>query len=515
MQHLEESMAVANTTDFLRKAEHLRKLVDKHEKERGASKHRRRNDLRECFCELEEFENKLNMELKAEIVKVQQQLQKIRNGVYIFQGQLMDVKPSPTLIQKLKDIMGEIETSISTFKEEQQQSFEELLLEERTCWQEMCAFEKKIDSWILDGKKDVKFPLVRKSKHSTATNRRQEFPIEVTALETFLQHTGGKLGGWDQYDHQSFLKVWTKHHGKPSYRSEVNLYLPGKTEEDIRLHEEWYLEMCYLQEKKKEAIQKWRSKRQSEREARVQHEHQVVEAERNEQEVSQAKAERLKQEKERRETALRLEAWRKQRKQQQEQEEEQSRREEVLRSKRLKEERRRQQEVKLTVEAHIREKKEEEELRMLEKEEQERVEVEERRRLAAEGIKRFQERDLHKLETKLQEKQAKEEEELERLKKLTKLKEKVESHISRDPSRLWKPTKGWGERTKHIEPTGGGPVYHMFHRCFSLQHPLTPHRSLLPWTHWKCWMAVLRVNMSCCTFSYKSHISSIVYVMCD
>lgn len=40
--------------------------VDKHEKERGASKHRRRNDLRECFCELEEFENKLNMELKAE-----------------------------------------------------------------------------------------------------------------------------------------------------------------------------------------------------------------------------------------------------------------------------------------------------------------------------------------------------------------------------------------------------------------------------------------------------------------
>lgn len=116
----------------------------------------------------------------------------------------------------------------------------------------MCAFEKKIDSWILDGKKDVKFPVVRKSKHSTATNRRQEFPIEVTALETFLQQTGGKLGGWDQYDHQSFLKVWTKHHGKPSYRSEVNLYLPGKTEEDIRLHEEWYLEMCYLQEKKKE-----------------------------------------------------------------------------------------------------------------------------------------------------------------------------------------------------------------------------------------------------------------------
>ncbi|MCJ8735031.1 hypothetical protein PDJAM_G00242070 [Pangasius djambal] len=465
MQRSEESMSVVETADFLRKAEHLRKLVDKHDKERAMNKHRRRNDLRDCFCELEEFENKLNMDIKAEILRVQQQLQKIRNGVYRFQGQLMDVKPSPNLIEKLKDIMSEIENSIITFKEQQHKSFEELLQEERTCWQEIRAFERKIDSWALAVKKDTEFAIVQKTKHGMATKRRQEFPIEVMALETFLQQTGGKLGSWDQYDHQSFLKVWTKHRGKPSYRSEVKLYLPGKTEEDIRLHEDWYLEMCRLQEKKKEAIQKWRSERQREREARVQREHQVGEAERKEQEVALAEAQRLKQEEERREVALRLEAWREQRRQKQEQEEEQRLREEVLRSRRLKEERRRQLEVKLAVEAHIREKEEEEELRMLMKEEQERMEVEERRRLAAEGIKLFQERDLHKLETKLQEKQAKEEEELERLKKQAKIKEKVESHISRDPSRLWKPTKGWEERTKEIGPTGGGPVYHMFHRA--------------------------------------------------
>lgn len=98
--------------------------------------------------------------------------------------------------------------------------------------------------------KDSEFPIV--TNHGIATKRRQEFPVDVLALETFLQQTGGKLGGWDQYDHQSFLKVWTKHRGKPSYRSEVKLYLPGKTEEDIRLHEDWYQKMCHLQEKKKE-----------------------------------------------------------------------------------------------------------------------------------------------------------------------------------------------------------------------------------------------------------------------
>ncbi|XP_072538000.1 coiled-coil domain-containing protein 112 isoform X2 [Salminus brasiliensis] len=437
--------------------------ADKHEKERKWNNSSRKNSLKECFCCLEELENKLNSELKTEIIRVQQQLQKIRNGVYRFQGQLSDVKPSPDLIEKLKDVMSEIERSVTTFREEHHQSFEELLKEERICWQEICAFEKKIDAWSLSAKKDSEFPITSKARLCMDKKGKEELPIEVTALETFLHQTGGKLGGWDQYDHQSFLKVWTKHHGKPSYRKEVRFYLPGKTTEDIRLHEDWYLELCHLQEKKREAIQKWRAKRERAKEARLQdHEE---EAERKKREAAAVEAQRLKLEGQRKEAAVRLEAWKNQRKQQEEQQEEQRLREEILQRKRLKEERRRQLEVKLTIEAHIRQKKEEEELQLLEKEEQERAEMDERKRLAAEGIRRFQDRDLHKLETKLQEKQAKEEEEADRLKKQAKLKEKVESNISRDPSRLWKPTKGWEEHTKEIGPTGGGPVYQMFHRA--------------------------------------------------
>lgn len=40
----------------------------------------------------------------------------------------------------------------------------------------------------------------------------------------------------------------------------------------------------------------------------------------------------------------------------------------------------------------------------------------------------------------------------------------VDGHVSRDPSRLTRPTKGWEERMKHIGPSGGGPVLQMFHR---------------------------------------------------
>lgn len=40
--------------------------IDTHERDRAACKSRRRNGFRDGLCELEEFENKLNTELKAE-----------------------------------------------------------------------------------------------------------------------------------------------------------------------------------------------------------------------------------------------------------------------------------------------------------------------------------------------------------------------------------------------------------------------------------------------------------------
>lgn len=107
--------------------------------------------------------------------------------------------------------------------------------------------------------------------------------------------------------------------------------------------------------------------------------------------------------------------------------------------------------------------------------------------------------DLLKVEAKLQEKQLKEKEEADRqLQIAAKLKEKVKNllpirfrwggggndqqtvnfwshcyfiqmdgHVSRDPTRITRATKGWEERLKTIGPSGGGPITHMFHRSGS------------------------------------------------
>ncbi|XP_026111025.1 coiled-coil domain-containing protein 112-like [Carassius auratus] len=431
---MKDRMSVA---DFLREAEALGRLLFKEERAAGPRA-------------LTELRDHMNAQLRADMMKVQQQLQKLRNGVFRFQEQLMDVKASPDVIEKLKETMTDIENSISVFKDTQHQSFEELLKEERTFSQEICAFEKKIDSWSLPVKADVRRP--RSDEKSDWRN----LPPELTALQTFLQQTGGRHGGWDEFDHHSFLKVWTKHSGKPSFRQEAKLYLPGRTEEDVRLHEEWFVELRRLQDAQREAIRKWRASKRRERE---------LQRDRDE-EPREDEARCLlkqKQEEERREASERLEAWRRRRTQQREEEREQRLRDQILQRRRDTEERRRQLEVKLLVEAHAQQKKEQEELRLLEEEAQEQAERQERQRQAAEGIRRFQERDSRRLEEKLQEKQSKEEEESERQRTLDKLKEKVE--VSRDPSRLWKFTKVWEERTKEIGPSGTGPVFQIFHRA--------------------------------------------------
>ncbi|XP_043102198.1 coiled-coil domain-containing protein 112 isoform X2 [Puntigrus tetrazona] len=309
-------------------------------------------------------------------MKVQQQLQKLKNGVFRFQEQLMDVRPSPDVVDKLRETMSDIENSISAFKDSQHQSFEELLKDERSVWQEICVVQKKMESWSVSVRAEAGGRRSEKPRSWTS------LPAEVSALQTFLQRTG-RDGGWDPFDHRSFLKVWTKHRGKPSYRREARLYLPEKTEEELKKHEDWFLELRRLQDDKREAIRRWRAWKQTEREQRDGDEEPEEEEEERDQEDEEER---------RRELSERLEVWRRHRTQQRERQQEQSLRQQILESRRAKEQRRRQLELKLLVEERLQQKKEQEERRLLEREAQEQAERQERQRQAVLGIRRFQQR---------------------------------------------------------------------------------------------------------------------------
>uniref|UniRef100_H3CC04 Coiled-coil domain containing 112 n=1 Tax=Tetraodon nigroviridis TaxID=99883 RepID=H3CC04_TETNG len=379
----------------------------------------KRNGWTHLSGELEQYEKVLENEKDAEKMHLQNQLLKIRNDGSNFKSQLKEVKPTPRIIQRLTELMSEVEISINALKEEQQRRLEELLKEERACRQEIRAYEKKIENWSCCVKSDPSGNTTSPPKTKLLDGG---LPAEVKALDSFLQRTGGLCGGWDQYDHQAFLTAWTKHSGQPAYRKEAKLQLPAKTLEEMERHEEWHQELLHLQDRKRQAIQRWRARRATERQTGIQS-----------QQGSETRAKGSQNQAQQQNSVASM----------------------SLRSTwgnlrvtfgasasgQAKEERRRQLEVKVT--------------------------IEERHRPAANGIKLFTERDLLKVEAKLQEKQLKEKEEADRQLRIAPngYLVQVGGQVSRDPSRLTRVTKGWEERLKSIGPSGGGPVTQVFHRA--------------------------------------------------
>uniref|UniRef100_A0A2K5PDU9 Coiled-coil domain containing 112 n=2 Tax=Cebus imitator TaxID=2715852 RepID=A0A2K5PDU9_CEBIM len=400
------------------------------EKDKHSHFYNQKSDFRIEHSMLEELENKLINSRKTERAKIQQQLAKIHNNVKKLQHQLKDVKPTPDFVEKLREMMEEIENAINTFKEEQRLIYEELIKEEKTSNNELSAISRKIDTWALGNSETEKAFRAISSKVPVDKVTPSTLPEEVLDFEKFLQQTGGRKGGWDDYDHQNFVKMRNKHKGKPTFMEEVLEHLPGRTQDEVQQHEKWYQKFLALEERKKESIQSWKTKKQQKKEEIFK----LKEKADNTPMLFHNKQDNQKQkEEQRKKQKLAVEAWKKQKSIEMSMKCASQLKEEEEKEKKHQKERQRQFKLKLLLESYTQQKKEQEEFFRLEKEIREKAEKAEKRKTTADEISRFQER--------------------------------VENNVSRDPSRLYKPTKGWEERTKKIGPTGSGPLLHIPHRA--------------------------------------------------
>ncbi|NWZ93421.1 CC112 protein, partial [Nesospiza acunhae] len=289
-------------------------------------------------------------------------------------------------VDKIKEMMEEIENAINAFKEEQRQIYQQLLKEEKAVINELSLFERKVELWALGSstaEKVWKLPSARVTVDKTLENH---LPEEVIEFEKFLQRTGGRQGGWDDYDHQNFLKIRTKYRGRLSYMDEALEYLSGRTKEDIEQHDKWYQEYVILHERKKESIKKWKEKQQQEKERKLK-EKEKSEQMLKERWLQREEAQKQKAEERKRKHAA-VEVWKKQK---------------VvafaidqasqlkLEEKEKKQQKERQSHVKLLLERNTLQKKVKEELEKLENEKKEEAEKEGRKKIAAEEISKFQE----------------------------------------------------------------------------------------------------------------------------
>ncbi|XP_074788271.1 coiled-coil domain-containing protein 112 isoform X3 [Athene noctua] len=443
----------AKKVEFIRTAEKLKTQLANVEKDKNGHLYNRKSNFRVEYIILEELERSMTVSRKTEKAKILQQLSKIQNNVKRLQQQLKDEKPTPEFVDKLKEKMEEVENAINAFKEEQRQIYEQLLKEEKTTVNELSVFERKMELWALGSstEKVLKLPSARVSANKTLESHLTE---EVLEFERFLQQTRGWQGGWDDYDHQNFLKVWTKHEGKLSYIDEALEYLCGRTKEDIEQHNKWYQEFLMLHKRKNESV-KWKEKQQQEKERNLK-EKEKSEKMLREEWLQHEEAQKQKAEERKRQAAIK--AWKKQKATVFAMEEESQLN---LEEKEKKQQKERQRHMKLLLERYTLQKKENGEPEKLEKERREEAE---KKRTAAEEITKFQECDLHNLELRIAQREAKVEKR-QKEKMQAKLREKVEIPVARDQTRLSRPMKAWGERMKEIAPRASEPLLYIPHRA--------------------------------------------------
>ncbi|XP_023800031.1 coiled-coil domain-containing protein 112 isoform X2 [Cyanistes caeruleus] len=406
----------AKKVEFIRTAEKLKAQLANIEKDKTGHLYSRKSDFRVEYRLLEELEHSMTVSRKMEKAKILQQLSKIQNNVKKLQQQLKDVKPTPEFVDKIKEMMEEIENAINAFKEDQRQIYQQLLKEEKAVINELSLFERKVELWALGGstaEKVWKLPSARITVDKTLENH---LPEEVIEFERFLQRTGGRQGGWDDYDHQNFLKIRTKYRGRLSYIDEALEYLSGRTKEDIEQHDKWYQEYVILHERKKESIKKWREKQQQEKERNLK-EKEKAEKMSKERWLQREEAQKQKAEEERKRKQAAVEVWKKQK---------------VvafaidqasqlkLEEKEKKQQKERQSHVKLLLERNTLQKKVKQQLEKLENEKREETEKEGRKKTAAEEMSKFQEH--------------------------------VEIRVTRDQPRLNRPSKSSEERRQELAP---------------------------------------------------------------
>uniref|UniRef100_A0A2K6KPV5 Coiled-coil domain containing 112 n=1 Tax=Rhinopithecus bieti TaxID=61621 RepID=A0A2K6KPV5_RHIBE len=365
------------------------------EKDKHSHFYNQKSDFRIEHSMLEELENKLINSRKTERAKIQQQLAKIHNNVKKLQHQLKDVKPTPDFVEKLREMMEEIENAINTFKEEQR------LIKRRQNNNEL----SKIDTMGL------------RVIHETEKLSGISSQVPVTSNHPSTLPEEGGQGGWGCYDHQNFVK--------PTFMEEVLEHLLEKHQDEVQAGK-WYQKFMALEKEKKMQQKReeiFKLKEKANNTPMLFH---------NKQEDNQKQ-----KEEQRKKQKLAVEAWKKQKSIEMSMKYASHLKEEEEKEKKRQKERQRQFKLKLLLESYTQQKKEQEEFLRLEKEIREKAEKAEKRKTAADEISRFQER--------------------------------VENNVSRDPSRLYKPTKGWEERTKKIGPTGSGPLL------------LIPHRAIPTW----------------------------------
>lgn len=256
---------------------------------------------------------------------------------------------NPDYLNKIQTMTEGIEEKISKFKETQMINFDRLLEEETQLYHEIMLINDKIDMYEAPSEysdfskrsigsgsiRSIRSASIKAYKLKDTTRRdieeeddtldiqsdgeeiaegatakaeigvekkMKKLKAEIEHIDEELTRIGGKNGGWDDEDQQTFLKLKTKHKGqidKLAFMNDCITCLPFLGEEKIKEHIERHKAFLTLEEKKKELMTQYKECKDTQKQFIIEAIHRDEELKKEDDQKAKIIAAKTKEERER------------------------------------------------------------------------------------------------------------------------------------------------------------------------------------------------------------------------
>jgi len=250
-----------------------------------------KNDIQSLI----DFEEKKEFERHVETEELYTFIVSLRKDIAALKEHLKTYTRTPAGLSKIQELTEKIEDKLSRFKERQMVNFDRILEEEATLSREVDLITQKLETYETVGDvSDIPIPSKTRPFRGASLKQREtetnfqtadpqyegeedntvrlgnaktvraggagrdlakKFKEQIDKINSDIDKLGGASNfGWENDDHQTFLKLRTKHKNnvdKIVFLNDCITSLPFYGEEDIREHIEKFKKYIELEDEKK------------------------------------------------------------------------------------------------------------------------------------------------------------------------------------------------------------------------------------------------------------------------
>ncbi|XP_025198265.1 coiled-coil domain-containing protein 112-like isoform X1 [Melanaphis sacchari] len=217
--------------------------------------------------ELLKYKQELDTSRHADLNQFASSIQEMKKKLSYLKKTALDVNKIKIIgFEQFRNDIKTFESKLSKLKEGCSKKLREENLKQLALFEEI---ERVKQLALHDVVSKPNVDTISKKKKQTKTIKR--VPIskntysskEIADFYDFCERNYGLTGGWSSKDHETFLKIRSKHADAVDFIDHVVQAMPHITENAAREHENWFLKFEELKTKQKEAITKWKKEKKN------------------------------------------------------------------------------------------------------------------------------------------------------------------------------------------------------------------------------------------------------------